>query len=250
MAALSGKAIFITGSSRGIGCGIAKVCAREGANVAITYRKSRDAAEALAAEVETTYGVSAFVARLDVRDAHAVKREIRAFAERFGGIDGLVNNAGLVSPGLLVTQPLEKIQELLDTNLLGPIQCAKEALPLMLGKRSGVIVNIGSVASGRPFRGQSIYAATKGGLEAFTRALAVEYGRKGIRVHCVVPGPIETEMLDESRVLAEKEILSHIPLKTFGTADDVAEMVVFLLSEQSKFVTGGVHVVDGGYLLG
>ncbi|OIP33090.1 MAG: hypothetical protein AUK47_19595 [Deltaproteobacteria bacterium CG2_30_63_29] len=250
MSSLQGQAIFITGSSRGIGEGIARTCAREGAHVAITYRKNQEAAEALAAELEATYAISAHVAQLDVRDPHAIKREVRAFAERFGAVDGLVNNAGLVSPGLLVTQPIEKIRELLDTNLLGPIQCAKEVLPLMLARRKGVIINIGSVASGRPFRGQSIYAATKGGLEAFTRALAVEYSRKGIRAHCIVPGPIGTEMLDESRALAEKEILSHIPLKTFGTAQDVAEMAVFLLSERSKFVTGGVHVVDGGYLLG
>jgi len=186
----------------------------------------------------------------DVRDAEGIARAVALFRERAGRIDGWVNNAAVNLPDLLVAARRERIEEQLDVNLLGPILCARAVLPVMLEQKAGVIVNVGSVAAERPFRGQAVYAATKGGLESFTRALAAEYGRKGIRAHCVRPGPIETRMLEPSRTLGEDEMLTRTPLRRLGRPDEVAELALYLLSDKAAFMTGSVHTIDGGYLQG
>ncbi len=150
----------------------------------------------------------------------------------------------------MVRELEEDWDRVVDVNLRGPILCARAVLPVMLEQKAGVIVNVGSVAAERPFRGQAVYAATKGGLESFTRALAAEYGRKGIRAHCVRPGPIETRMLEPSRALGEDELLTRTPLRRLGRPDEVAELALYLLGDKTAFMTGSVHTIDGGYLQG
>jgi len=235
---LEGKRIVVTGASRGIGRAIAVACAEAGARVGVNVRKDAPAADALR---------DAIVLPFDVRDGEAVRRNIAAFAGQCGGIDGLVNNAGVNIPSLLVDVKDEDVGAVFATNIGGTIACTRAALPHMLRARGGVIVNVSSVAADRPSRGQSIYAASKGAVEAFTRAVAVEYGRKGIRCHCVRPGAVDTEMLAATRELAEEEVLQRIPMRRVGRAEEVARVVVFLLSDASSYVTGAIHPVDGGF---
>jgi 3-oxoacyl-[acyl-carrier protein] reductase len=247
---LEDKKIIVTGASRGIGRAIALACAREGAVVGINYRVSEKEAKQTQLELLERFNRSSTLLQFDVRDEEAVERAIEAFTKQEGRLDGLVNNAGTIVPGLLPTISVDDCRAQIDVNLLGSVICARSVLPIMLVQRSGVILNVGSVASSRPVRGQAVYAATKGAVEAFTRALAAEYARKGIRINCLQPGPIETSMIEGTRELAEPEILSRIPLKRFGKPEEVADLAVFLLGDTSGFVTGSTFTIDGGYLEG
>ncbi|MBI2898639.1 MAG: SDR family oxidoreductase [Planctomycetes bacterium] len=243
---LDGKRIVVTGAGRGIGRAIALACLREGAVVGVHYRTSEESAR----ELERNHPGRVRLLRFDVRDPDTIAPAVSGFRESEGRIDGWVNNAGIVLPSLLMTADVDRIRALLDVNLLGPILCARAVLPIMLRQRCGVILNVGSVAAERPLPGQSVYAAAKGGVEALTRALAVEYGRKGIRVHCLRPGPVDTPMLASARALAEEAILSRTPLRRIGRPEEVAEMAVFLLGDRASFVTGSIHTIDGGYVQG
>jgi 3-oxoacyl-[acyl-carrier protein] reductase len=222
---LEGKRIVVTGASRGIGRAIAIACIEAGARVGVNVRGDAPLDDALR---------DAIVLRFDVRDGEAVRRNIDAFAAETGGIDGLVNNAGINLPKLLVDVQDEDVGAVFATNIGGTIA------------RGGAIVNVSSLAAVRPSRGMSIYAASKGAIESFTRAVAVEYGRKGIRCHCVRPGAIETDLLAPTRALAEGEMLERIPMRRIGGAAEVARVVVFLLSDAASYVNGGIHAVDGG----
>jgi 3-oxoacyl-[acyl-carrier protein] reductase len=246
---LAGKRVVVTGASRGIGAAIAVAAAREGAIVALNFRVSRDAAEGVVQAIARGGG-RAELLPFDVRDSAAARDAIAGFAAREGRLDALVNNAGVASPGALVVQTDDALRAVVETNLCGALYCARAALEPMLAQRAGVIVNVGSTSSVRPWRGQAVYAATKGALESLTRALAVEYGPKNIRVHCLRPGPIDTDMLKPARELGEREILSRVPLRRLGRSEEVAEAAVFLLSDRASFMTGAVHTVDGGFLEG
>ncbi len=243
---LEEKKIVVTGAGRGIGRAIAKACLKAGATVGLNYR----AAEAGVRALETEFPDRTIRLPFDVRDPDAIQAGVAEFQRRAGRIDGWVNNAGVNRPDLLVATDLDRIREQIDTNLAGPILCARAALPVMMGQRGGVILNVSSVSAVRPSQGQAVYAATKGGIESLTRALAKEYGRKGIRVHAIRPGPIDTSMLEGTRAVAEEEILARIPLHRLGRPEEVAELAVYLLSDRAAFVTGSVHTIDGGYLEG
>ena len=243
---LDGKRVVVTGANGGLGLAIAAACLRAGATVGLNVH----AADAAARTLADRHPERALLVKFDVRDPDDIERGVAEFLARAGGLDGWVNNAAVNRPDLLAVAAPERIREQLDVNLLGPILCARAALPVMLQQRRGVIVNVGSVAAVRPHRGQAVYAATKGALEALTRALAVEYGRKGIRAHCLRPGPLDTPMLAAARALAESDVLARVPMGRLGRPEEVAELVVQLLSDRSAFVTGTVHTIDGGYVLG
>lgn len=243
---LEGKAIVVTGANSGIGLAIATACARAGAMVGLNHRAATKGVD----DLRSRHPERCVPLPFDVRDVEGIARAVALFRERAGSIDGWVNNAAVNLPDLLVTARPARMQEQLEVNLLGPMLCARAVLPVMLEQRAGVIINVGSVAAARPFRGQAVYAATKGGLESFTRALAVEYGSKGIRAHCLRPGPIDTRMLEASRALGEPELVARTALGRLGRPDEVAELALYLLGDRAAFVTGSVHTIDGGYLGG
>lgn len=246
---LAEKTIWITGAARGIGAGIARVCAREGATVVLHYHRSGVEAAALADELRSGGATAPLLVACDVCDPVALSAGIAHVIARAGRVHGWVNNAGVNHPGLLPTQSDEMIAEQIATNLLAPIRCTRAIIPHFLKARGGSIVNIGSTVTHRVDQGQSVYAATKGGLAAFTRAVAREYARKGIRVNCVEPGPVETAMLAVAQQLLGDALKARVPMGRIGDALEIGEVVAWLLSDSARFVTGAVLPVDGGYSL-
>ena len=243
MGRLKEKCILVTGASRGIGAGIARCLAKQGARVAITYTSRSDAAE----EVLTTLsGKDHFSLKLDISAQESVQGAFSEVLERFGRLDGLVNNAGITKDQLLLRMKAEDFDSVIQTNLRGAFLCTKSAIKPMLKNKCGAIVNITSVVgqSGNP--GQCNYSASKAGLEAFTKSIALEYAAKGIRLNCVAPGFIETEMTEVLNDSQKEAIFSKVPMKKMGTVDDVAYAVAYLLSDESTYVTGQTISVNGG----
>ena len=241
----NGKTALVTGASRGIGRAIACTLAAQGCDVAINYRQDEAAARATAALVEQQ-GRRALLLQADVADhaqAHAMVAGVLAQWER---IDVLVNNAGITRDKLLATMEPEDIELVLRTNLLGAIYPTQAVTPVMVRQRWGRIVNLSSVAASKPGRGQSNYAASKGAVESFTRAMAVELASRNVLVNAVAPGVIETEMSASVRRHGEREIMDRLLLKRYGSADEVADAVAFLASPANRYITGEVLHLDGG----
>jgi len=243
------KNIVITGASRGIGAAVAREAAINGARIGLNYFKSKIEAESLAEELEHIGGRHPVLLAFDATDPIQVERGVQFFVDEVGSIDGWVNNAAINISGLLPTVSEKEIRAQIDSALLGPIFCCRAVLPHMLRQHQGSIVNIGSIVTRKTFRGQSVYAAAKGGLLSFTRTLAAEYGRKGIRANCIQPGPVKSDMLVNALNLAGDDILRQIPVGRYGTPRDIATLAVFLLSEQSSYITGAAINIDGGYHL-
>ena len=243
---LEGRVVLVTGASRGIGAAIAKACAAEGARVIVNYARNADAAADVVRGIEAEGGQAA-LQRADVGDAEAVNGMIDAVLEKYGALDVLVNNAGITRDNLLAVMSDEEWDDVLRVNAGGVFRlCRAVARPMMARKR-GRIVNVSSVAGTKGGKGQTNYAASKGAIEAFTRALAVELAPKGINVNAVAPGVIVTEMSAFVREAAGDEVLSRILLKRYGNPEDVARAVVFLASEDAAYITGVTLPVDGGF---
>jgi 3-oxoacyl-[acyl-carrier protein] reductase len=243
---LAGKVALVTGGGRGIGRAIVERLAGDGVDVVFFYRGNAEAAREVVSAV-TTAGGKAEAMQVDIADAAAVAAAVEQVIDGRGRIDVLVNNAGIVRDNLLALLSDEDIRSVLDTNIGGVFNVTRAVVPHMISKRSGRIVNLSSVAGEKGGRGQSNYAASKGAINAFTRAMAVELASRKITVNCVAPGVIETEMSQQVRDLAGDEVKARILLRRYGQAQDVAHAVWFLASRFADYITGEVLHVDGGF---
>jgi 3-oxoacyl-[acyl-carrier protein] reductase len=247
MKILEGKKTLITGASRGIGSGIARVFAAHGADVAFTFSSSEGPALELERELKSL-GVNAKAYKSDAGSFEAAESLIGDVLEDFGGIDVLINNAGITRDNLLMRMSEADFDAVIATNLKSVFNMTKAVQRTLLKQRSGSIINISSVVGVKGNAGQSNYAASKAGMIGFTKSVALELGSRQIRCNAIAPGFIETEMtqkLDEKTVQGWRDA---IPLKRGGTPEDVANACLFLASDLSSYITGQVLNVDGGML--
>jgi 3-oxoacyl-[acyl-carrier protein] reductase len=241
------KVALVTGASRGLGKAIAVKLAAGGVRVAVNYLSHDEEAQKVARRIENSGG-EAMLCKADVADATAIREMTRQIVRQWGHIDILVNNAGIVRDTLLLRMPEDSWDRVLDTNLRGAYLCTRYALRSMMDRNWGRIINIASLAGLVGNAGQANYSAAKGGLIAFTRAVAREVGPRNITVNAIAPGFIITEMTDKLPQEAKDAILARIPLGRFGVADDVAELAGFLASEAAGYITAQVISIDGGVL--
>jgi len=242
---LKDKVAIVTGGSRGIGRAIVLALAQTKARIAFNYLKSDYAAKSLLKEVEKL-GSQALSNKFDVRDFNAAKEFVEKTKEYFGRLDILVNNAGIIRDSALMNMTLDNWKEVVDTNLGGYFNMTRACIVTFLKQRSGNIVNISSVTGLTGRARQTNYAAAKAGIIGFTKALAQEVAPFNIRVNAVAPGFIETEMTKDLKPEYVEKIKGLIPKGNFGTTTNVADAVMFLLSDDSAYITGQVIQVDGG----
>jgi 3-oxoacyl-[acyl-carrier protein] reductase len=247
---LEGKSILVTGSNRGLGKSIAENLANAGASVGITYSGGSEKSEGLAREVVdsiTKNGGKAILIPLDVSNEEQCKAAITRMTESFGGLYGLVNNAGVAIDQLIMRYKSEDWDKLMNINLKGAFLLSKAAMkPMMRSEGGASIVNMSSVVGLMGNAGQSVYAASKAGLIGFTKSLAREVASRQIRVNAIAPGFIETEMTDALSEDQKKALSSQIALGTLGKAEDIAYGTLYLLSPLSQYVTGQVLSINGG----
>ncbi len=243
---LADKAVIVTGGSRGIGRAIVELFCADGADVTFLFRdNTAAAAEVVAAGRAAGWCVAA--EQVDVRDPEGCAAVAERVAERRGRIDVLINNAGVIRDNILGLLEDEDLRIVLDTNVGGVFNVTRAVVPHMIARRSGKIINVSSIAGEKGGRGQTNYAASKGAINALTRALAVELAPRRITVNAVAPGVIETDMSQEVRDRAGEEAKSRILLRRFGSPTDVAYAVWFLASKYADYITGEVLHVDGGF---
>lgn len=242
------KCALITGATRGIGKQIAITLAKQGYNIALNYRKENEELENTKKEIEKI-GVQILAVKGDVANFEDCENFVKQVIERFGQIDVLVNNAGITKDMLLMRMKKEDFEQVIDTNLVGTFNVTKNVVPYMMKARSGRIINISSVVGISGNAGQTNYSASKAGIIGFTKSLAKEIASRNILVNAVAPGFIETNMTDVLKDDVKQEIAKNIPLKRMGTTQDVANVVKFLASDDSSYITGQVINVDGGMLM-
>jgi 3-oxoacyl-[acyl-carrier protein] reductase len=245
---LTGRSALVTGGSRGIGRAIALALAEEGADVAVNYVSSEGAAREVIAQIEKT-GRRGILAQADVSDFPDTFRMAQNVVKEFGHLDILVNNAGVNSDKTFVKMDHASWRKVLSINLDGVFNCTKVFVDQMLKQNYGRVVNITSVIGQIGNFGQANYAASKAGVAAFTKSLAKELAGKGITVNAVAPGFIETEMVDSIPEKVRNRLLDQIPLKRFGSVEEVARAVVYLVSSDGDYITGAEVSINGGLLM-
>lgn len=245
MKLLANKVAFVSGASRGIGKGIVLKLADYGANVAFTYRSSQAEAEEIVKLLEAK-GVKAKAYQSNAADYQQTEEIVNQVIADFGALDVIVNNAGITKDNLLMRMTEEAWDDVMNTNLKSVFNVVKAAQRQLLKQRSGSIINISSVVGISGNAGQANYAASKAGMIGVTKSIAKELGSRGIRCNAIAPGFIETEMTQDLNEDQKKMWLENIPLKRGGTPDDVAELVAFLGSDASSYITGQVISICGG----
>lgn len=242
------KVAFITGATRGIGKQIAITLAKEGYNIAINYRKENEDLENTKTAIENE-NVKFLAVKGDVSSFNDCEKIVESIIQKFEKIDVLVNNAGITKDNLLLRMKPEDFYDVINVNLLGTFNVTKNVIPYMLKKRCGRIVNVSSVVGISGNAGQTNYSASKAGIIGFTKSLAKEVASRNICVNAIAPGFIETSMTDVLSDEVKEKISTQIPLKRMGNVDDVANVVKFLVSDESSYITGQVINIDGGMLM-
>lgn len=245
---LSGKIAVITGAGRGIGRAIALQFAGYGAKVVVNYRNSITQVEELLTEIKNAGG-EAIAVRADISREEEAKNLLNEAVKQYGRVDILVNNAGITKDNLLMRMTEEEFDSVLNINLKGTFFCLKHAATIMLKQRSGKIINISSVVGITGNIGQTNYAASKAGVIGMTKSAARELASRGITVNAVAPGFIRTDMTDMLSDKVKEATIANIPLKRYGTVEEVAGAVSFLASEAANYITGQVLQVDGGMVM-
>jgi 3-oxoacyl-[acyl-carrier protein] reductase len=245
---LSGKVAVVTGSSRGIGAGIAQMLAAQGAKVVVNHRHSPEGAEEVVSAIKAGGG-QAIIIQADVGQSNEAQRLIKETVDTCGQIDILVNNAGTTRDTLIMMMKDEDWELVLRTNLTSTYYCSKAAVRPMMKKRSGRIINITSVVGLAGQAGQTNYAASKAGIIGFTKSLAKEVGSRNITVNAVAPGFVPTALTDVLPPEMIQAAIANTPLGRLGTVEDVANAVLFLASNEAAFITGQVLTVDGGLVM-
>lgn len=240
------KTAIITGASRGIGRATATLLAQNDYNVVINYNHSEDQAKALVNEL-TAQGLSAVCYKADVSDEAQAEALVRFTLDRWGKVDLLVNNAGVSASGLLIDMPIEQINDTIAVNLTGTIVMTQKVAKGMLSNQSGNIINISSIWGEIGGSCEAVYSATKGGIIAFSKAMAKELGYNGIRVNCIAPGIIDTDMNARLSTSDVQNIIDDIPCQRIGRAEDIAKAVLWLASDEASYINGQVISINGGW---
>ncbi len=244
---LKGKTVLITGASRGIGSGIARVFAQNGANVAFTYSSSEAPALALQDEL-SKLSVKVKAYKSDASSFEACEKLASEVMSDFDSLDALINNAGITKDNLLMRMSEEDFDKVIEVNLKSIFNMTKAFQRVFLKQRNGSIINISSIVGVKGNAGQANYAASKAGMIGFTKSIALELGSRNIRANAIAPGFIETEMTDKLDDAVVEQWRAGIPLKRGGTPEDVANACLFFASDLSSYITGQVLLVDGGML--
>lgn len=242
---LEGKAALVTGASRGIGRAIAISLAEAGADVAVNYSGSEQAAEEVVRHIESL-GRRAFKVKADVASSAQVEEMVKQVLDQFGKLDILVNNAGITRDNLIMRMKEEEFDQVMNTNLKGVFNCVKAVTRPMMKQRSGKIINISSVVGVLGNAGQANYVAAKAGVIGLTKSAARELASRNIAVNAVAPGFIETDMTDKLTPEQREQMLHQIPAARLGKPEDIARVVRFLASDDSAYMTGQTIHVDGG----
>ena len=245
---LKDQVAVVTGSSRGIGAATAIKLAEEGADVVINYNNDEKSAEETAEKIRNL-GRKALIIQGNVAEMADAKKLIKATIKEFEKIDILVNNAGITKDGLLLRMKEKDFNNVIDVNLRGTFNCTKQAIRYMMKQRHGKIVNLSSVVGLMGNAGQANYAASKAGVIGFTKSVAKEVSKRGINVNAVAPGYISTDMTEELPAQVKEDMLKNIPLDRFGEVEDVANVIMFLVSPLANYVNGQTINIDGGMLM-
>lgn len=245
---LENKTAIITGGSRGIGKAIAMKLGKLGASIVLNYRSNNDVLKSTIKELEEL-NINVIAVQADISDYKECEKMMKIAVDNFNTIDILVNNAGITADNLILRMKEEEFDKVIETNLKGTFNCVKHCSPIMIKKRYGKIINISSVVGITGNVGQCNYAAAKAGVIGFTKSLAKELASRSINVNAIAPGFIETDMTNTLSDKAKDKIIGNIPLKRIGKVEEIAELVGFLASDSSSYITGQVINIDGGMVI-